>query len=483
MEAPPKRLLVFCDGTWCGRETGTYTNIRAVADMVGKMRFSDDSDKEPTKVHVIEPRQANVIAGYQEGIGVNKTFLEYLWDGATASTIGDECTSVYKYIVDHYTTEHEIYIFGFSRGSYTARCVAGMINNCGIIKKQPGMSDSDISTLCNEVYRTYRSPLEIDRPNSVRSLKFRSDANRVWPVKRPIRVMVLGDTVGSLGIPRLNAGVGFDWPEFYDQNVSTVVQELYHAPALHDRLWVFQPCLAFNGPSEEEVKIHQTWFPGCHYDLGRQAFRFIRQAPTNQLEKVLGAIPDALSKTIYPNTILSDLLLRWMLQSVQTVEATDLRSESIIPDITAHIQAINSRLASPSARQPGVGPTGSGDIYGDILECAPAGTLFAPLMKFGSSTVHLLNKVFPKLGDNIQDLLGVKTVLRILGATRDRRIPGNAADIYPYKQAESVRVRGEMRTFVVQQQADMQGRNGRGRLRYPSQMCESFELWGRVFGG
>jgi hypothetical protein len=356
-----------------------------------------------------------------------------------------------------------------------------MINNCGIIKKQPGMSDTDILTLCNEVYRTYRSTLDIDRPNSDRNVKFRSDSNRVWPVKRPIRVMVLGDTVGSLGIPRLNAGIGFDWPEFYDQEVSTVVQELYHAPALHDRLWIFQPCLAFNGPGEDEVKIHQTWFPGCHYDLGRQAFRFIRKAPTNQLEKVLGAFPDLLSKTIYPNTVLSDLVLRWMLQSVQTIESDDSRSESIIPDIEAHIQLVNEHLASPSARQP-VGSTGSGDVYGDILEYAPAGTLFAPLMKFGSTAVNLLNKAFPKLGDNIQDLLGIKTILRILGATRDRRIPGNAADIYQYKEVESVDVRGEMRTFVVHEQAKMDRKNGKGRLRYPSRTFESFELWGRVFG-
>lgn len=480
---PSKRLVIFCDGTWCGRETGTYSNIRALADVVGKVRFSNQPDEEATKVHTIQAFQNNVTAGYQEGIGLNKTFLEYIWDGATASTIGDECTSVYRFIVDHYTSDHEIWILGFSRGSYTARCVAGMINNCGIIKKEqiPSLSDSDISTLCEGVYRTYRSPLDIDRPQSDRCAKLRGDINRVWQVKRPIRLMVLADTVGALGIPRLNAGVGFDWPEFYDQNVSTVVQEMYHAPALHDRLWIFQPCLAYNGPGEAEVKIQQTWFPGCHYDLGRQVFRFVRQDPKNQIEKVLGALPAMLGKTIYPNEVLSDLIFRWMLQSIQTTERTDQRTGSLIPSLQSHIDAVNSRLAQPTSRQP-TGPTGSGDVYGDILNYAPAGSLFGAISKYGSVAVQGLNKVFPKLGDNFQDLLGIKTITKILTATRDRRVPGNAADVYNYKSPEPVQVNGVTRAITLETQANVMKTDEKGVQRYPSKTFESFELWKRVFG-
>lgn len=478
---PPKRLLIFCDGTWCGRETATNSNIYYLVDMVGKVQFSSQPGEEPTKVHPIQPFQSSVVAGYQEGVGLNKTFLEYLWDGATASTIGEECTSVYKFIVDHYTSEHEIWMFGFSRGSFTARCVAGMINNCGIIKKQPDLSDEDISTLCKEVYRTYRSPLEIDRPRSSKCTNQRSDSSRVWPCKRPIRLMVLADTVGALGIPRLNAGIGFDWPEFYDQKVSTVVQEMYHAPALHDRLWVFQPCLAFNGPDKDEVKIHQKWFPGCHYDLGRQEFRFLRQAPSNKVEKVLGALPAKLSETVKPNEVLSDVVLRWMLEAVVATERNDSRIESIVPDITKVVQRISERIGAPAwARAP---DHSSGDIYGNVLEYAPAGNLFVPLFKFGSTAVSLLNKIFPKLGDNIQDLLGIKVLLRILTATRDRRIPGDAADVYPYKDEEVEDFRGKEIRFSVYEQANIGGDKGRsGEKRYPSRTYEGFQLWKRVFG-
>lgn len=60
--------------------------------------------------------------------------------------------------------------------------------------------------------------------------------------------MGLFDTVDSLGIPRLNTGVGFDWPEFYDQKISSEVEKVYHAISLHDRLWMFEPCLALRDP-------------------------------------------------------------------------------------------------------------------------------------------------------------------------------------------------------------------------------------------
>ena len=511
---PSKRLVIFCDGSWCGRETQVSgappSNIRMLADMVGHVNFADGSAQEPTKVNIIRSTNSNVIAGYQEGIGVNKTFLEYLWDGATASTIGEECISVYQFIVEHYTADHDIWMFGLSRGAYTVRCIAGMINNCGIIKRK-GLSTSEISTLCQEIYRTYRSPLDIDHPTSDRCSKLRKDETRVWPDPRPIRFMGLFDTVGSLGIPRINAGVGFDWPEFYDQRVSSVVQDVYHAVSLHDRLWAFQPCLAYESTGSVEVKngdvetkngnmengymengnteakngiveanignakanIHQKWFPGTHYDLGRQTFRFVRQAPSNEIERLLGALPDRLSRTIYPNQVLSDVVLRWILQSVQTVSKT---STPIIPDVEGKIRDINARLASPPK-----GSTGSGDIYGNALDYGPAGTIFSALQKFGSKTIALLNMVWPQLGDNIQDLLGIKTILRILTAVRDRRIPGNDAVVFNYK-VERVPGKGMAEANTVEVQANIAGKGEDGAERYPSRTLESHEVWERVFG-
>jgi len=384
---PSKRLVIFCDGTWVGRETSVAgaprSNIRMLADMVGEVAFHNSNPAEkPAMVHPIKTQSADVIAGYQEGVGLGSTFLEYIWDGATAASIGDECVSVYRFIVEHYTDDHEIWLFGFSRGSFTARCVGGMINNCGIIRRQKEVLNSvQVDKLCWEVFRTYRSSLPIDAPHSEQSKRRRHNADKVWQVKQPIRCMSVIDTVGALGIPRLNAGVGIDWApfEFFDQYVSTVVQHVRHAPALHDRLWAFQPCLVFPSEKAPNTIVEQRWFPGVHYDVGRQAFRFVRQHPSNYIEEALGWLPNLLSRTIWPNEVLADNVLAWILEGVRDLNRN---GPPIILDVDTRIAEVRARIASPKPNS-----TGSGDVYGNILAYAPAGRIVSTLQKFSTGNV------------------------------------------------------------------------------------------------
>lgn len=512
---PAKRLVIFCDGTWVGRETKVAnappSNIRQLANMVGEVEYNEatvhESTVHPIRVrpHILENSfnpsvssndESNIIAGYQEGVGLNRTFLEYIWDGATASAIGDECISVYKFIVENYTDEHEIFLFGFSRGAFTVRCVAGMINNCGIIKRLPSYTDDEVQRLCYDIFRTYRSPLEQDKPHSTDCEHLKGDSSHIWQVARPIRFMGIIDTVGALGIPRLNAGIGFDWApfEFFDQNISSCVQEVYHAPALHDRLWIFQPCLVFPSPSKPDSttngnanangngnttipksKITQRWFPGTHYDVGRMTFRFIRQSPSNWLEGVLGAVPDLLSRTIYPNEVLSDCVLRFMLEGIQ---ATD--NNTIVPDVESRIAFLDARIANPPP-----GTQGSGDIYGDVLNYAPGGIVIGSIQRVTRTFSSALNSVLPRLGDNLRDVLGIKTLVGILTATADRRIPGSKADVFAYEQPQVLGSASGSAgaAVVVAATAKMEGTNEWGKDRYKSKTHENYLLWRRVFGG
>ena len=239
------------------------------------------------------------------------------------------------------------------------------------------------------------------------------------------------------------------------------------------------------GDSKEQVVVHQRWFPGTHYDVGRMTFRFIRQSSSNWVEDALGWLPDLLSRTIYPNEVLSDTVLRWLVQGVHNV---DEESENpLMPNADEHIHSLSSRLvesslALPTPSAPSV-RTGSGDIYGDILAYAPGGRIFSAIRRTSQSVTGLLNNIFPQLGDNIQSLLGIKTLVGILTATADRRIPGTIADVYPYMEEESVVVEGgkEVR-FSVERLARLNENNERGTLRYPSQTFEAFSLWQRVFG-
>lgn len=383
----PERLIVFCDGTWCGPETDTKTNIQILAEMVGINVSSG--------VLEINDRQRNLKAKYFDGIGLGSTFLAYLFNGSTANDISIMCVETYRWIAQNFKEGSEVWMFGLSRGAYTVRCVSGMINNCGIIK------DPWKENMCDEVYRIYSSPYDEDKPDSEQSKKFRAMASYRDPV--PIKFLGLLDTVGSIGIPTIDAGNGPTYPTLWDQVVPSVVETVYHACSLHDRLSLFQPCLTKLSKKELKTRNHpkitEQWFPGCHYDLGRQRFKFLRQR-VHGIEWLLSFIPNMFSGTLRPNEVLSDLVLQWMLQGIRTTYP----DQTSIKNIDRHIDELEMSIKTVK------NGVGSGDIYEN-------GTAYAP---FG-----LILNLFPVPGV-------VTDTVKVLLAIRDRRIPDDKAQVYNY---------------------------------------------------
>ena len=451
MATTTPKLVILCDGTWCGRETDTNTNVQYLAAMIGvDMRNNIGPDGSRTFGAAGDLVQAR----YADGVGLGSTFLDYLFDGATGNDIAKQCTEAYKYIVENYTIKHEIWMFGLSRGAFTARCVAGMINNCGIVRPRldpdGAINEAQTAELCKEVYRIYRSSYAIDHPQSPQMQAFQRHAS--YQVTTPVKFMGLFDTVGSLGIPHFTGGVGFEWPKFYDQKVSSVVERVYHAVSIHDRLWTFEPCLALRDSETQarhpQLEIHEQWFPGAHYDLGRQRFRFFR-AGRQGIGGVVSKLLNLLGNTIEPNHVLSDLVLKWMLESVHQNDPHG----SLIQDIARRRDELQNRIQAAARR-------GSGDVYDDPKKYIPFGRL-----------IGLANKVSGALGRIILSLLGVQSILNILLAVMDRRVPDNHAHMYSYKVEEPA-----LGDNTVEVLAEL------NRTRYPSRTYESFQLY-RLAGG
>lgn len=194
----------------------------------------------------------------------------------------------------------------------------------------------------------------------------------------------------------------------------------------------------------------------------------------NWIQRALGWLPDLLSRTIYPNEVLSDCVLRWLLESIQEADAGS--PSPIIPDAHSQCQRLSQRIASAEANT-----TGSGDIYGNVLTYAPAGTVWNTIQSIIRISIMLISHILPLLGDNIQDLLGIKNIVAILLVTTDRRVPVLAANVYPYKDKEKAIIEGEESVFAVEERAKMSGTNELGVERYPSRTYVNFLLWRRVF--
>ncbi|KAJ5167061.1 uncharacterized protein N7482_005842 [Penicillium canariense] len=447
-EKPTKPLILLCDGTWCGREVDTKTNIYKLAERVG-FDFQDDA-----AAHGVSGRVC-----YMEGVGLGSSFLDYIFNGVTAQDIARQCIEAYEFIVRNYTyPDHEIWMFGLSRGAYLVRAVAGMINNCGIVK--PVNVDGAIDTpqtrlLCEAVYDIYRSPYPIDEPHSSQSQIFRRSkswpligdedrANRTAPrFIPPIKFMGLFDTVGSLGLPDFTGGVGLDWPAFYDQNISTAVENVYHAVSLHDRIYPFQPCLV-NRNGKRIGVTKQEWLPGVHYDLGRQKFRFLREFGGGKLEQFLARCKLA-SKTVEPNHVLADFALRWMLLAIRAHNPQPQAAYQVMPAIDPFIQDVTSDIRD-RAQDPG--QVGDGDVYGRILYYAPFGSFILDIMRTLRGTRGKISAIYQLFFD-----------------LRDRLIPEQDATVYDFRHfdpdiGESIENLGEV-----------------SEQRYPSKSYAKWELW------
>ncbi|KAF1345567.1 hypothetical protein BDV97DRAFT_379420 [Delphinella strobiligena] len=418
-----QKLVVFCDGTWCGPETDTRTNIQILAEMTG-ITVSDGI----TEIH---DEDRKLKAKYFDGIGLGSTFLAYLFNGSTANDISIMCVETYAWIAENFTNGAEIWMFGLSRGAYTVRCVAGMINNCGILKHPS-------EDLCKEVYNIYTSPYPEDRPWSEQSTMFRARAS--WSDETPVKFMGLLDTVGSIGIPTIDAGNGPTYPTLWDQVVPSVVDKVYHACSLHDRLSVFQPCLTKLSEKEQKQRKHpnitERWFPGCHYDIGRQRFKFLRQHAPG-LEGLLSILPNMLSGTLKPNEVLSDLVLRWQLMSINI----EYPEQTVIKDIASQIDALDESIKTVDK---GIG---SGDVYSKAIVYAPFGAILSLLPTPGFLT----------------------DTVKLFLAIRDRRIPNDKAHVYPYDEPYD----GGWPSIGHLA--------GVTRKRYPSKTYRSFETWRAYF--
>lgn len=239
-----KRLIVCCDGTWNSADQEHEgkpcpTNIIKLAYRLAKR----DGD-------VLQ------ILYYDQGVGTGNWVDKYV-GGAVGKGLDDNIFDAYRFLIANYEVGDEIYLFGFSRGAYTARSIGGMLRKCGIIRR--------------ETVDQYRPALDLYleqevTPGSDRAKKFRSDF--AVADETPIQCIGVFDTVGALGIPvrglRLLSKGKY---EFHDTELSGSVKYAFHALAIDELRKAFQPTLW-----SDEVKpgqtVEQVWFTGVHTDVG-----------------------------------------------------------------------------------------------------------------------------------------------------------------------------------------------------------------------
>ena len=281
-----KRIVLLCDGTW-----------------------NRPDDRFPTHVAALQlaiPRQAadgteqRVV--YMPGVGTGKrhdTWIGKQWDRFVGGGLGlgldRDLMRAYAELAAIWQPGDEVFIFGFSRGAYTARSLAGLIRNVGLVDPDQLPRDPDRAfTRLARLLRYYRTRSIDTHPRNPATYPKRfgwsprvatSRAEAAWrkrtglsePPVFEIAYMGLWDTVGSLGVPRswrVLAALYNDRFRFHDTRLTSMVRSGRHAVAVDERRRSFEPTLWSNistlnrGLQTPDSPYQEMWFPGAHRVMG-----------------------------------------------------------------------------------------------------------------------------------------------------------------------------------------------------------------------
>jgi uncharacterized protein (DUF2235 family) len=246
-----KKIVVCSDGTW---------NKPGIKDRGKPVKTNVQKIYEPINTGTAQTPQLKY---YGQGVGTGFTLGDMILGGSTGLGIDANIMNAYKFLMWNYEPGDEIYLFGFSRGAYTVRSLAGFIRNCGIM--QPSYLH-----LISEAYNLYRDRSSITHPDSDLMKSFK----RAYGINQEetfIHFIGVWDTVGALGIPLKWFDIMNRRYQFHDVTISSQIKYAYHALAVDEKRKTFTPTLWQLSPKavEDGSQIsEQVWFPGVHSNVG-----------------------------------------------------------------------------------------------------------------------------------------------------------------------------------------------------------------------
>jgi uncharacterized protein (DUF2235 family) len=227
----PKRIVFCADGTWQApvNNTNVYRIYKALTVTSDQITFYDD------------------------GVGADATGLNRILQGAFGQGLLQKIQDGYTKIAHVYEPGDEIFLFGFSRGAYTVRSLAGMIAICGL----PAGSFSD--DCVTQAFAAYRDP--VNRASILAGL------GACGLGAATIQMVGVWDTVGSLGIPAIFGGVDEKTYGFLDTDLHPDIRNAYQCLAVDEKRAQFPATLWTSVPAPGQT-LEQVWFSGCHGDVG-----------------------------------------------------------------------------------------------------------------------------------------------------------------------------------------------------------------------
>ena len=186
--------------------------------------------------------------------------------------INRQIRRAYGWLASHYREGDQIFLFGYSRGAFAVRSLAGVIDRVGLLKREHATERG--VQLC---YRHYQA-----NPDGTAAQAF---ARRFCHSTAPIQMVGVWDTVKALGLR-----LPFFWMlggqhDFHSHQLGRSICHGFHALAINETRVAFTPVL-WECPAGCAITAEQMWFRGAHGDIGGNIGRFTAARPLSNIPLV-----------------------------------------------------------------------------------------------------------------------------------------------------------------------------------------------------
>ncbi|MHC4946128.1 MAG: DUF2235 domain-containing protein [Planctomycetota bacterium] len=262
-----KNIILCSDGTGNRGGKGRDTNVWKIFKAIDRHGNPKDS------------KYVEQITFYDDGVGTEDFKLFRIMGGAFGWGLSRNVRELYTFLAKNYEIGDRIYLFGFSRGAYTVRLVAGMIGCCGILDWKNIESEKDRSKKVKEAFRIFKKDNKKKAEQFLKDYDVHTKKNDPECPRAKIRMVGVWDTVDAVGVPFdwLREIISWIWKyRFRHNRLGNHVEYGYHALAIDDERKTFHPEMwdlkkeEQNGDDAEKTDpvIEQVWFPGVHSNVG-----------------------------------------------------------------------------------------------------------------------------------------------------------------------------------------------------------------------